>query len=150
MLCSCNSENCKFFENLLILSIGLPLLVDRVRYTCCTRQVSSNDPLGQPTNPAGSDCWFILKFWDGLTDGQTDVRTICVKIVIITDRNCGRRPCGSTIPISFSSSFSLFYCWVTLRNQWWSRNRQAKRTSREIASYGVRPKILLICHPRLS
>ena len=27
-----------------------------------------NDPLGQPTVPAGSDCRLILKFWDGLTD----------------------------------------------------------------------------------
>ena len=27
-----------------------------------------NDPLGQPTVPAGSDCRLILKFWDGRTD----------------------------------------------------------------------------------
>ena len=27
-----------------------------------------NDPLGQPTDPAGSDCCLILKFWDGRTD----------------------------------------------------------------------------------
>ena len=39
-----------------------------------------NDPLGQPTAPAGSDCRLILKFWDGRTDG----RTLCVKIVITT------------------------------------------------------------------
>ena len=34
-----------------------------------------NDPLGQPTFPAGSDCRLILKFWDGRTDGRTDLRT---------------------------------------------------------------------------
>ena len=27
-----------------------------------------NDPLGQPTDQAGSDCHLILKFWDGRTD----------------------------------------------------------------------------------
>ena len=27
-----------------------------------------NDPLGQPTVPACSDCRLILKFWDGRTD----------------------------------------------------------------------------------
>ena len=27
-----------------------------------------NDPLDQPTVPAGSDCRLILKFWDGRTD----------------------------------------------------------------------------------
>ena len=27
-----------------------------------------NDPLGQPTVPAGSACGLILKFWDGCTD----------------------------------------------------------------------------------
>ena len=26
-----------------------------------------NDPLGQPTVPAGSNCRLILKFWDGRT-----------------------------------------------------------------------------------
>ena len=30
-----------------------------------------NDPLGQPTVPAGSDCRLILKFWDGRTDGHS-------------------------------------------------------------------------------
>ena len=35
-----------------------------------------NDPIGQLTVPAGSDCRLILKFWDG--------RTLCVKIVITT------------------------------------------------------------------
>ena len=45
-----------------------------------------NDPLGLPTNPLGCDCRLILKFWDG--------RTICVKIVITTGRDCGR-PRGS-------------------------------------------------------
>ena len=49
-----------------------------------------NDPLGQPTVPAGSDCRFILKFWDW----RTDWRTLCVKIVITTGRDCGR-PRGS-------------------------------------------------------
>ena len=49
-----------------------------------------NDPLGQPAVPAGSDCRLILKFWDGRTDG----RTLCVKIVITTGRDCGR-PRGS-------------------------------------------------------
>ena len=38
-----------------------------------------NDPLGQPTVLAGSDCRWILKFCAGRTyiqmDGQTDVRT---------------------------------------------------------------------------
>ena len=34
-----------------------------------------NDPRGQLTVPAGSDCRLILKFWDGLTDGRTDGRT---------------------------------------------------------------------------
>ena len=34
-----------------------------------TRQESSmNDPLGQPTVPAGSDCRSMLKFWEGRTD----------------------------------------------------------------------------------
>ena len=40
-----------------------------------------NDPLGQPTVSAGSDCRLILKFWDG--------RALCVKIVITTGRDCG-------------------------------------------------------------
>ena len=44
-----------------------------------------NDPLGQPTVLAGSDCRLILKFWDG--------RTLC-EIVITTGRDCGR-PRGS-------------------------------------------------------
>ena len=47
-----------------------------------------NDPLGQPTVSAGSDCRLILKFWDG--------RTLCVKILITTGRDCGR-PRGSKI-----------------------------------------------------
>ena len=34
-----------------------------------------NDPLGQPTVPAGSDCRLILKLWDGRTYGLTD--TLC-------------------------------------------------------------------------
>ena len=42
-----------------------------------------NEPLGQPTVPAGSDCRLILKF-------GTDGRTLCVKIVITTGRDCGR------------------------------------------------------------
>ena len=50
-----------------------------------------NDPLGQPTVPVGSDCRLILKFW-------TDGRTLCVKIVITTGRDCGR-PRGSIINI---------------------------------------------------
>ena len=37
-----------------------------------------NDPLGQSTVLAGSDSRLIWKFWD--------VRTLCVKIVITTDR----------------------------------------------------------------
>ena len=36
-----------------------------------------NDPLGQPTVPAGSDCRLILKFWNGRTDGWSD--TLCEK-----------------------------------------------------------------------
>ena len=59
-----------------------------------------NDPLGQPTVPAGSECRWILKFCAGRTYirtyGQTDGRTTCVKIVITTGRDCGR-PRGSTI-----------------------------------------------------
>ena len=43
-----------------------------------------NDPLGQPTVPVGSDCRLIL-----------DGRTLCVKIVITTGRDCGR-PRGSS------------------------------------------------------
>ena len=34
-----------------------------------------NDPLGQPTVPAGSDCRLILKFWNGRTEGRKDGRT---------------------------------------------------------------------------
>ena len=49
-----------------------------------------NDPLGQPTDPAGSDFHLILKFWDGRKDGWTT----CVKIVITTGKDCGR-PRGS-------------------------------------------------------
>ena len=48
-----------------------------------------NDLLGQPSVQAGSDCRLILKFWDG--------RTLCVKIVITTGRDCGR-PRGSISP----------------------------------------------------
>ena len=40
--------------------------------------IYNNDPLGQPTVPAGSDFRLILKFWDVRTYG----RTLCVKIVI--------------------------------------------------------------------
>ena len=46
-----------------------------------------NDPLGQPTIPAGSDCRWI---WSFVPDGQPDGRTTCVKIVITTGRDCGR------------------------------------------------------------
>ena len=34
-----------------------------------------NDPLGQPTVPAGSDWRLILKFWNGRTHGRTDGQT---------------------------------------------------------------------------
>ena len=34
-----------------------------------------NDPLDQPTDPAGSDCRLILKCWDGRTDRRMYVRT---------------------------------------------------------------------------
>ena len=44
-----------------------------------------NDPLGQPTDPAGIDCCLNLKLWDGLTDGWI----ICEKIVITTGRVVG-------------------------------------------------------------
>ena len=54
-----------------------------------------NDPLGQPTVPAGSDCRVILKFCDGRTDGLTDTLCENMKIVITTGRDCGR-PRGST------------------------------------------------------
>ena len=57
-----------------------------------------NDPLGQPTVPAGSDCRLISKFWDGRTDG----RTLCVKLVITTSRDCGR-PRGSIFLMIFNS-----------------------------------------------
>ena len=30
-----------------------------------------NDPLDQPTVPAGSACRLILKYWDGQTDGHS-------------------------------------------------------------------------------
>ena len=50
------------------------------------KAVVINDPLDQPTVPAGSR--LILKFWDGRTDGR--------KIVITTERDCGR-PRGSII-----------------------------------------------------
>ena len=46
-----------------------------------------NDPLGQSTVPVTSDCRLIFNFWDGRTDN-------CVKMVIITGRDCGR-PSGS-------------------------------------------------------
>ena len=35
-----------------------------------------NDPLGQSTVPAGSDCRLILKFWDGQTYGRTDGHSV--------------------------------------------------------------------------
>ena len=57
-----------------------------------------NDPLGQPTVPAGSDFRSTLKFCDGRTEEQAGVcmdgRTAPVKIVINTGRDCGR-PRGS-------------------------------------------------------
>ena len=43
-----------------------------------------NDPPGQPTVPAGSDCRLILKFWDGRTDGQI----LCDHYFLCSD--CGR------------------------------------------------------------
>ena len=46
-----------------------------------------NDPLGQPTVPAGSDCRLILKFWEVRI--RTDGRTLCVKIVITTGQDYG-------------------------------------------------------------
>ena len=55
----------------------------------CYKTGVINDPLGQLTVPAGSDCYLILKFGDGWTDGH-----VRVKIVITTGRDCGR-PCGS-------------------------------------------------------
>ena len=51
--------------------------------TCRNKTGVINDPLGQPTVPAGSDCRLILKFWDG--------RILCVKIVITTGRDCGSK-----------------------------------------------------------
>ena len=42
-------------------------------------------------SPQSHDCRLILKFWDGRTYAG---RTLCVKIVIITGRDCGR-PRGS-------------------------------------------------------
>ena len=30
-----------------------------------------NDPLGQPTVSAGSDCRLIFKFWNGRMDGHS-------------------------------------------------------------------------------
>ena len=43
-----------------------------------------NDPLGQPTVLAGSDCRLFLKLC------QTDRSTTCVKIVITTGWDCGQ------------------------------------------------------------
>ena len=63
-------------------------------YTIVNKTGVINDPLGQPTVPAGSDCRWILKFCAGHMDGQTKGRTTCVKIVITTGRDCGR-PRGS-------------------------------------------------------
>ena len=60
------------------------------------RCIQDNDPLGHPTVLAGSDCRLILKFLDGRTDG----RTLCVKIVITIDRNCGS-PRGSIFENDF-------------------------------------------------
>ena len=62
-----------------------------------------NDPLGQPTVPAGSDSRLILKFWDGRTEG----RTLCVNIVITTSRNYGR-PRGSIFTADMSSFLSVW------------------------------------------
>ena len=56
-----------------------------------------NDPLGQPTVPAGSNCCWILKFCVGRTYVRTDGRT-CVKIVITTGWDCGR-PRGSILSL---------------------------------------------------
>ena len=42
-----------------------------------------NDLLGQPTDPAASECCLILKFWNGRTDGQKDVRKY-----VCTDNQC--------------------------------------------------------------
>ena len=36
-----------------------------------------NDPLGQPTIPAGSDCRLILKFWDGRKYVRTRTDSLC-------------------------------------------------------------------------
>ena len=58
-----------------------------------------NDPLGQPTVPAGSDCGLILKFWDGRTD-------ILCEIVITTGRNWGR-PRGTIILWTVRFYFNL-------------------------------------------
>ena len=57
-----------------------------------------NDPLGQPTVPGRQ--WLSLDF-EVLcrTDGRTDGRTTCVKIVITTGWDCGR-PRGSIWPMS--------------------------------------------------
>ena len=69
-----------------------------------------NNPLGQPTVPAGSDCRLLLKFWDG--------RTLCVKIVITTGRDCGR-PCGSI----FWNFCNFYSSWV------WQNNFYYRSTS---------------------
>ena len=63
-----------------------------------------NDPLGQPSVPAGSDCRLILKFCDGLTDGRT---LLCEN----SDhyRPCGR-PRGSIFYLSTSIQFSFHNC----------------------------------------
>ena len=54
-----------------------------------------NDPLSQPTVPAGSlDLFCFGRFWKVGTNvrtyRQTDVRTTCVNIVITSGRDCGR------------------------------------------------------------
>ena len=77
-----------------------------------------NDPLGQPTVPAGSDCRLILKFWDG----RTDRRTLCVKIVITTGRDCGRPRGSKRFPLPFLAKL-IFVSYV------------AKKVNGEIARF---------------
>ena len=105
---------------------------------------------------AVSDCHLISKFWYG--------RTICVKIVITTGRDCGR-PSGSTrqessmihsatsqtrpgLKIHFVSSIlksrqgrmTCAHCfawqWVGLVDQWsWDRNEQVSKSLKTLNNY---------------
>ena len=84
-------------------------------------------------SPQSRPAVIVAWFWSFGTDGRTDGRTLCVKIVITTGRDCGR-PCGSTrlqiCPhiIQTHSLASSEHCFFTLFSRFWKEGTDGRTT----------------------